>query len=104
MEAGYEVAPATARHPTCRTRGEALSTATVVGLAIAVAIAVVTRSSAVAVIALLAGLTLNRRLRVAAALTLVVGAAAVRSTGAWHELRPDRLGRFAGWATVVEEP
>ena len=104
MEAGYEVAPATARHPTCRTRGEAVSTATFVGLAIAVAIAVVTRSPAVAVVALLAGLTLNRRLRVAAALALVVGAGAVRSAAASHELRADRLGRFAGWATVVEEP
>ncbi len=104
MGAGYEVAPASARHPTSRTRDEALSTATLVGLAIAVAIAVVTRSPAVAVLALLGSLTLNRRLRVAAAVALVVGGAAVRSTAAWHELRPDRLGRFAGWATVVEEP
>jgi competence protein ComEC len=104
MEAGYEVAPASARHPRCRTSGEALSTATLVGLAIAVAIAVVTRSTAVAILGSFGSLILNRRLRVAAAVALVVGGAAMRSTAAWHELRPDRLGRFAGWATVVEEP
>jgi competence protein ComEC len=104
MEAGYEVAPAPARHPRGRTRGEALSTATFVGLAIAVAAAVVTRTPGVAVLALVGGLTLNHRLRVAAALALVVGVAALRSTAAWYELRPDRLGRFTGWATIVEEP
>jgi competence protein ComEC len=104
MEAGYEIAPAPARHPRCPTRAEALSTATFVGLAVAVAVAVVTRTPAVAALAFVGGLTLNRRLRVAAALALVVVAAALRSVAAWHEVRPDRLGRFAGWATVVEEP
>ena len=104
MEAGYEIAPEPARHPRCRTSGEALSTATFVGLAIAVAAAVVTRTPAVAVLALFGSLTLNRRLRVAAALALVVGVAALRSAAEWQELRPDRLGRFTGWATVVEEP
>src|SRR5262245_5624960 len=104
MEGGYEIAPEPARHPTGRITGEVLSTGTFVGLAIAVAVAVVTRTPVVAVLAFLGGLTLNRRLRVAAALALVVGVAALRSVAAWHELRPDRLGRFTGWATVVEEP
>jgi competence protein ComEC len=104
MEAGYEVAPATARHPTRRTREEALSTAVFVGLATAVAIAVVLRSPAVAVLALLGALTLNQRLRVAFVLSLVVAIGGLRSAATWHDLHPDRLGRFAGWATVVEEP
>jgi competence protein ComEC len=104
MEEGYEVGPAPARHPTGRTGGRALSTATLIGLAVAVVTAVVERSWLVGPVTLLVCLTFNRRFTVAVGVTLVVVVAATRSTAAWHELRPDRLGRFAGWATVVEEP
>jgi competence protein ComEC len=104
MERGYEVPPAPARHPTGAGAGESLSTRTLIGLTAAVAIADFTRSWLVAGAAFVLVLTINRRLMVSVGIALVVLLAAARSTSAWHGLRPDRLGPFAGWATIIEEP
>ena len=45
-----------------------------------------------------------RRAVPALLLVLIAAAGLVRSDAAWHDLEPDRLGPFTGWATVVTDP
>jgi competence protein ComEC len=75
-------------------------------LAVAVTAVVGTWSGRVAVVLALSCLTIAFRLHAAlTAMCLVVGLLTVFHTRlAWHEVLPDRLGHFAGWACLVDDP
>ena len=104
MEPGYEVAAAPARHPTGPAGGEARSLVTIVLVTAAVVIAVVTRSWPAGAVAGGGAVACGRRVRLAIGVAFLVVAAGTRSAAAWDGLDADRLGPFAGWAVVVEEP
>lgn len=99
---GYGLATARTRHPTARAPpGPGLID--VVAACAVVAIAVATRSWLV-VGATGALLGAARPPRVALAVSALAACAVLRSEASWVELRPDTLGAFSGWATVVGEP
>jgi competence protein ComEC len=104
MEPGYEAEAAPARHPTARADRELVSTVALVLLTGAVVTAIVTRSWLAGGMTGAGVLTCSRRPAVVLGVGVLVVFAATRSTSAWDELAPNRLGPFAGWARVVEEP
>jgi competence protein ComEC len=104
IEPGYEVEAAPARHPTGRAAGEALSTVTIVLLAAAVVTAVVARAWPAGAVAGIGAVAWDRRVPIAIGVVVLVVVAGTRSAAAWDGLDLDRLGPFAGWAVVVEEP
>ncbi len=77
---------------------------TIVLVAVAVVIAVVTRSWTAGAVVGGGAVACGRRVRLAIGVALLVVAAGTRSAAAWDGLDADRLGPFAGWAVVVEEP
>jgi competence protein ComEC len=104
MEPGYEVEAAPARHPTARADGESLPTLALVLLTVAAVTAIVTRSWLAGGVTGAGAVACSRRPAVVLGVCVLVVLAATRSATAWHELAPNRLGPFAGWARVVEEP
>lgn len=78
-------------------------TVEVVALAVLVAAAISTRAWSVVAAGVILTAVLRRPRR--CLLVAALGAAAVgRSDAAWDGLRPDALGPFHGWATVVGDP
>jgi len=76
----------------------------VVAVACVVSASVATRSLWVPAAAVLAVAATSRRFGAIALVTLLGAAGAHRSDDAWEALHPDRLGPFAGWAIVVDDP
>ena len=100
---GYEFTPASTRHPTVR-RPRQPGTVAALTFAAGVAASVATRSWMVVVVTGAVSAIVVRRTVPALLLVLIAAAGLVRSDAAWHDLEPDHLGPFTGWATVVTDP
>jgi competence protein ComEC len=102
MQRGYGRPAAQPRHPRARPV-RPVGTLDVVLVAVAVALGVATRSWIVPVAAGALAAAI-RAPHVAVAVVALAGVGVVRSDGVWAGLRPNAVGPYAGWATVVAEP
>ncbi|MDQ3468626.1 MAG: ComEC/Rec2 family competence protein [Actinomycetota bacterium] len=100
---GYELRTGPVTHAR-REGATSAGPAAVVVAAGVVATAVATRSLCVPLVAAIVVGVATRRLGVVVVVAVLGAAGVHRSDGAWHDLRPDRLGPFAGWVTVVDDP
>jgi len=105
---GYELTAAETTDPPLR-RVVTVATGWVVLAAGALVLGVATRAfwavavgvgASIVVAAIVAG----GRVSTVVVIAVLGGCGVVRADAAWKDLRPDRLGPFSGWATVVDDP
>jgi len=105
---GYELTAAQTTDPLLRRAGN-VATGWVVGAAATLVLGAATRAwwavgVAVGASVVVAAFVSVGRVSVVVVMALLGAVGVARADAAWHDLRPDQLGPFSGWATVVDDP